>query len=246
MDFDLKGKHVVVTGGTSGIGRGIVLGLMEQGASVTACYTRDNDAYRSLADLVASQKAPVELVRADVRDSGQVAALMAAAVSAHGPLHGLVNSAGVISHAPIGQLPEEEWQRVIDTNVSGMYRTVRAALPSFAENASVVNISSGVAFAGMPNSAHYVASKAGIVGFTRAMCKELGPRGVRVNAVACGIVDGTGQTSPAGEDGMRMYVEMTSLKRLGAPADIADVVLFLLSDAARYVTGAALAADGGI
>lgn len=246
MDFELKGKHVVVTGGTSGIGRGIVLALAEQGACVTTCYTRDNDAYRSLAAHVADTGAAVTLVRADVRDSRQVDQLITTATRTYGPLHALVNCAGVISHAPLEELPEDEWQRVIDTNVSGMYRTVRASLGSLAEGASVVNISSGVAHAGMPNAAHYVASKAAILGFTRAMCKELGPRGVRVNAINSGIIQGTGQTSPAGDAGMQMYVQMTSLKRLGDPGDIADAVLFLVSDAARYVTGAALSVDGGI
>jgi 3-oxoacyl-[acyl-carrier protein] reductase len=246
VDFELKGKHVVVTGGTSGIGRGIVSALAGQGVSVTTCYSRDNDAYRSLAQLAASSPTPIEVVRADVRDSAQVQGLFAAAVERHGPVHALVNSAGVISHAPIEELAEEEWQRILDTNVGGMYRTVRAASASFADGASVVNISSGVAFAGMPDAAHYVASKAAIVGFTRAMCKELGPRGIRVNAITSGIIDGTGQSSPAGEAGLQMYRQMTSLKRLGDVGDIADVVLFLISDAARYVTGASLAVDGGM
>jgi 3-oxoacyl-[acyl-carrier protein] reductase len=91
-----------------------------------------------------------------------------------------------------------------------------------------------------------VTSKAGIFGFTRALCKELGPRGIRVNAVASGIIDNTGQKNPRGDEGNAMYVAMTSLKRLGEPSDIADVVTFLVSDAARYVTGAVLEVDGGI
>jgi 3-oxoacyl-[acyl-carrier protein] reductase len=246
MDFELKGKNVVVTGGTSGIGRGIVLALMDQGASVTTCYTRENEAAQSLAAEVASRQAQVRLVRADIRHLDQVEHLMAEAVSSFGPLHALVNNAGVISHAPLEQMDPQEWDRIIDTNVSGMYRTVHAAIPRFAPPASIVNISSGVGMAGMPNAAHYVTSKAAILGFTRAMCKELGPRGIRVNAIASGIVDGTGQRPPAGEAAMAMYVGMTSLRRLGEPSDIADVVMFLVSDAARYVTGAIVAADGGI
>lgn len=246
MDFELKGKHVVVTGGTSGIGRGIVLALADQGASVTTCYTRENENHESLAEQIKTLDAPVRLVRADIRDAAQVRSLIDEAYEAFGPLHGLVNNAGVISHHPLGELEPEEWTRVIDTNVGGQYRTVRAAMGKFAKPASVVNISSGVAFAGMPNSAHYVTSKAAILGFTRAMCKELGPEGVRVNAITSGIIDGTGQHSPLGDAAKPIYIGMTSLKRLGEPGDIADVVLFLLSDASRYVTGAFLAADGGI
>jgi 3-oxoacyl-[acyl-carrier protein] reductase len=246
MDFELKGRNFVVTGGTSGIGRGIVLALLDQGATVTTCYTRQNEAVESLAAEVAGRPAEARLVRADVRDADQVQRLLDEACGTFGLLHGLVNNAGVISHSPLEQLAPAEWDRIIDTNVKGMYNTVRGAIGRFGNPASVVNISSGVAMAGMPNAAHYVTSKAAILGFTRAMCKELGPQGVRVNAVASGIVAGTGQRGPNGDAGMAMYVNMTSLRRLGAPADIADVVLFLLSDAARYVTGAVVAADGGI
>lgn len=246
MDFELKEKHVVVTGGTNGIGRGIVTALMDQGACVTTCYTKENDAAKSLADEVASRQAQVRLVRADVRDARQVEHLMAQAYQTYGPLTCLVNNAGVISHLPLADLPAEEWDRIIDTNVNGMYRTVRAALGRFASPASIVNISSGVGLAGMPNAAHYVTSKAAILGYTRALCKELGPKGIRVNAVTSGVVDGTGHPFPAGEAGKAMYINMTSLRRLGQPRDIADVVLFLASDAARYVSGAFVATDGGI
>lgn len=246
MDFELKEKHVVVTGGTNGIGRGIVTALMDQGACVTTCYTQENDAAKSLAEEVASRQAQVRLIRADVRDAEHVARLMEQAYESYGPLTCLVNNAGVISHLPLADLPAEEWSRIIDTNVNGMYRTVRAALGKFASPASIVNISSGVAMAGMPYAAHYVTSKAAILGFTRAMCKELGPQGIRVNAVTSGVVDGTGHPFPQGEAGKAMYVNMTSLRRLGQPQDIAGVVLFLASEAAGYVSGAFVAADGGI
>jgi 3-oxoacyl-[acyl-carrier protein] reductase len=246
MDFDLKGKHVVVTGGTSGIGHGIVLGLIDQGVNVTTCYTRENEAVEILAKEAAAQQARVTLVRADIRDQGQVDQLFATAVETNGPISGLVNNAGVISHHPIAELEADEWLRIIDTNVSGMYRTVRSALPNLTDDASIVNISSGVGLAGMPNAAHYVTSKAAILGFTRGMAKELGPRGIRVNAITSGIIDGTGQRSPAGDAAKPIYIGMTSLKRLGDPSDIADVVLFLVSRASRYVSGSFVAVDGGI
>jgi 3-oxoacyl-[acyl-carrier protein] reductase len=247
MDFELKGKHFLVTGGTSGIGRGIVTALMDQGASVTTCHTQDNELAESLAKEVEARKAQVRLVRADISQLDQVDRLVEEAYQAYGPLAGVVNNAGVISHAPLEQLAPQEWDRIITTNVGGMYRVVRAALARLTSPASIVNISSGVGLAGMPFAAHYVTSKAAILGFTRAMCKELGPRGIRVNAITSGIVDGTGQRGPLDDDGRReIYIGMTSLHRLGEPSDIADVALFLLSDAARYVTGAFVAADGGI
>src|SRR5215207_4307114 len=131
MDFELKGAHVVVTGGTSGIGRGIVQALVDQGASVTTCYTRENELAASLAEDISARGLPVRLVRADIRDTEQVERLMAEAHEAFGPLTGLVNNAGVISHHPLEELEPEEWGRIIDTNVSGMYRTVRSALGRF-------------------------------------------------------------------------------------------------------------------
>lgn len=246
MDFELKGRHAVVTGGTRGIGRAIVLALVDQGVSVTTCYTREGEAVESLTAELKSRDASAHLVRADVTVEADVARLVDEAHRTFGPVHALVNNAGVISHVPLEELDSAEWNRIIGTNLGGMYHLVRATLPRFASTASIVNISSGVGRAGMPNAAHYVTSKAGIFGFTRALCKELGPRGIRVNAIASGIIDNTGQKNPRGDEGNAMYVAMTSLKRLGEPSDIADVVTFLVSDAARYVTGAVLEVDGGI
>jgi len=246
MDFELKGQHAVVTGGTRGIGRGIVLALVEQGVTVTTCYTQDSEDADSLPVLVAERGGQVNLIKADVREAGDVERLMQGAVDAFGPITALVNNAGVISHLPLEAMEPAEWHRIIDTNVSGMYNTIRAALPRFTEKASIVNISSGVAKHGMPFAAHYVTSKAAIFGLTRALCKELGPRGIRVNCLASGVIDNTGHKNPRGDEGKAMYIEMTSLRRLGEPDDIADVVCFLVSDASRYMTGAIVEVDGGI
>ncbi|GAA0538072.1 SDR family NAD(P)-dependent oxidoreductase [Paractinoplanes ferrugineus] len=246
MDFELKGRHAVVTGGTRGIGRATVLALIEQGVAVTTCFTSDSAESESLPGAVADLGGQLHLVRTDVRDAEQVGALMDSAVGRFGPITALVNNAGVISHLPLEAMEPAEWHRILDTNVSGMYNTIRAALPHFTEQASVVNISSGVARHGMPFAAHYVTSKAAIFGLTRALCKELGPRGVRVNCLASGVIDNTGHKNPRGDEGKAMYVEMTSLRRLGEPAEIADVVCFLLSDASRYMTGAIFEVDGGI
>jgi 3-oxoacyl-[acyl-carrier protein] reductase len=244
LDFGLKGKHVLVTGGTRGIGRAIVRALVAQSAAVTTCYTQEGEAVRSLIDELPG--ADLRLVRADIRNADDTQKLVSEAQETFGKLDGLVNNAGVISHFPLAEMPPEEWSRIIDTNVSGMYNTVRAALGYFATPGSIVNVTSGVGRAGMPYAAHYVTSKAAIMGFTRAMCKELGPTGIRVNAIASGVVDNTGQKNPRGEEGKAMYIAMTSLRRLGEPDDIADVALFLLSDAARYMTGAIVEVDGGI
>lgn len=246
MDFDLKGKHAVVTGGTRGIGRAIVSAFIEQGASVTTCHRAETAEAASLREELAARHAPAEVVRADIADEGDARRLIEVAHGAFGPVDILVNNAGVISHLPLAEMPAAEWERVVGTNLTGTYQVIRAALGKLARTASIVNVTSAVAKHGMPNAVHYVSSKAGIIGMTRALCKELGSDGVRVNAITCGIVDNTGQKSPQGEAGKRRYAEMTSLGRLGEPEDVADVVLFLASDAARYVTGAVLDVDGGI
>ncbi|MFF1277504.1 SDR family oxidoreductase [Streptomyces marokkonensis] len=245
VDFGLKGRHVLVTGGARGIGRATVLALAGQGASVTACYVNESAQVESLRRELRDRGTSNRLVRCDIADIEQTARLCAEAHDAHGPLDAVVNNAGVISHLPLEKLEPAEWHRVLDTNLTGMYHVIRSALPHLSEVASVVNISSAVAHHGMPAAAHYVASKAGVMGLTRALAKELGPRGVRVNCVASGLVE-TDQMRTVTPEGRARYEQMIALGRMGAPEEIADTVLFLVSDAARYVTGATLDADGGI
>jgi 3-oxoacyl-[acyl-carrier protein] reductase len=246
MNFGLKGKHAVVTGGTRGIGRAIVLAMVEQGASVTTCHRTQTPEAASLREEAAARDVAVEVVQADIAVEGDVRRLLDTAHDTFGPVDILVNNAGVISHLSLAEMPVAEWDRVVRTNLTGTYQVIRASLDRLARPAAIVNVTSAVARHGMPNAAHYVSSKAGIIGLTRALCKELGRDGIRVNAITCGIVDNTGQKSPQGEAGKSRYAEMTSLGRLGEPDEIADVVLFLASDAARYVTGAVLDVDGGI
>ncbi|AIS01727.1 SDR family oxidoreductase [Streptomyces glaucescens] len=245
VDFGLKGRHVLVTGGTRGIGRATVLALAAQGASVTACHVREGDAAGSLRRELDEQGFQGSVVRCDIADPEQVERLVTTAHGTHGAIDAVVNNAGVISHLPLERLSPQEWHRILDTNLTGMYQVIRAALPYLADAASVVNVSSAVAHHGMPGAAHYVASKAGVMGLTRALAKELGPRGVRVNCVASGLVE-TDQMKAVTAQGRARYEEMISLRRLGRPEEIADVVLFLVSPASRYVTGATLDADGGI
>lgn len=244
-DFALKGRHVLVTGGSRGIGRATVLALAAQGASVTACYVNESEHVESLRRELDERGAHGSLLRCDVADQAQAVRLCAHAHQTYGPVDAVVNNAGVISHHPLEDLPPEEWSRILDTNLTGTYNVIRSVLPYVAEVASVVNISSAVAHHGMPAAAHYVASKAGVMGLTRALAKELGPRGVRVNCIASGLVE-TDQMKAVTPEGRARYEQMISLRRMGRPEEIADVALFLVSPAARYVTGATLNVDGGI
>jgi 3-oxoacyl-[acyl-carrier protein] reductase len=245
MDFGMKGRHAVVTGGSRGIGRAIVLGLARHGASVTACYTTPSEAVESLTAELGSLGADAELIRADVSDEAQAQRFVERAGERRGPIDVLVNNAGVVSHRTLDELDLAEWRRVLDVNLTSMYLITRAALPRLAGSASVINISSAVAMRGMAARTHYTAAKAGVVGLTRSLAKELGPRGIRVNAIAPGLVD-TDQMAPVPQQVRAKYTQMIALGRFGRPEEVADAVLLLASDAARYISGATLNVDGGI
>jgi 3-oxoacyl-[acyl-carrier protein] reductase len=243
MDFGLKGRHALVTGGSRGIGRAIVLALAQQGASVTACYTSPGPAVDSLA--TALEGADAQLVRADVTSAEQVRALATAAYGRFGPLDVVVNNAAVVSHHRIGDLEEDEWSRILDTNLTGMYRVTRAVLGHLADPASIVNVSSAVAARGESTLTHYTAAKAGVLGLTRSLAKELGGRGVRVNAIAPGLVD-TDQMAGMTAETKARFEARIPLGRVAGPDEMTGAVLFLASEASSYITGATLHVDGGI
>jgi 3-oxoacyl-[acyl-carrier protein] reductase len=185
------------------------------------------------------------VLQADVSRPEDVRRLLDECRALHGSLDVVVHNAGTISHVPFAQMELDEWRRVVDTNLTGMYLVVHEALSLLSTGASIVAIGSKAAMVGVPLRAHYTASKAGMLGFARSLCKELGPRGIRVNVVAPGIVatDAAAGLSPEQE---QRYRVMTSLGRLGEPEEIADVVLFLASDRSRYVTGETIHVDGGV
>jgi NAD(P)-dependent dehydrogenase (short-subunit alcohol dehydrogenase family) len=245
VDLGLSGKRALVTGGNRGIGRAIALALSRQGASVAACYASDATAASELAAGFAANGDGSYVTRADVTDEASLAELLAGVRERFGGLDIVVNNAGVVSHRALGDLDRAEWQRVLDTNLTGMYLVTRAALPLMGAGGSIVNIASAVAMVGMPARAHYTASKAGVLGLTRSLCKELGPRGIRVNAIAPGIVE-TDQVAGLSDEQRARYAGLAALGRLGEPADVGDTVLFLASDLARFVSGVTINVDGGI
>ncbi|MER5212038.1 SDR family NAD(P)-dependent oxidoreductase [Streptomyces sp. NPDC002838] len=245
----LTDRNVLVTGGTRGIGRAIVLTLARAGANVVTCHRQENEAASSLARELKEIPGEHQVIRADVGDPAQVRRLLEEAGARLGSLDAVVNNAGVISHIPFEKLPEEEWHRVIDTHLTAAYLVTQHALPLLGQGASVVNIGSRVATVGLPQRAHYTAAKAGLIGLTRSLCKELGGRGVRVNMVDPGVIEteAAAELPPEQYEALQArYRALTSLGRLGAPDEVADVVLFLVSDLSRYVTGTAIAVDGGI
>ena len=245
MDLGLAGKRALVTGGSRGIGRAIALAFARQGVSVAAAHVRDSDASASLADELTQIGNGSYTVKADL--SGDPAAaqeLADSVVERFGQVDVLVNNAGVVSHATI-DMDLDEWRRVLDTNLTGMFLVTQAIVRHMPEGSSIINMTSAAAMVGMPARTHYTASKSGVMGFTRSLCKELGPRQIRVNAVAPGIID-TDQAAGLNEQQRARYAGMAALGRLGGGDDIAGPTLFLASDLSKFVNGVVMNVDGGI
>ena len=240
MDFALHGKKLLVTGGSRGIGRGIVLAAARAGADVLTCHRQESEAVDSLTDALKETAGDHHVLRAVVGDTAEVDRLVGEAKDRFGRLDGVVNNAGVISHVPFAELSAEEWSRIIDTNLTAAYRVIQQALPL---------LGSRGAAAGIPLRAHYTAAKAAMTGLTRSLAKELGPRGIRVNVVAPGVIETEAfATMPADRAaGLRAtYAQKTALGRLGTVDELAGPVLFLLSEDSAYITGETLNVDGGI
>ncbi len=245
MDFGLKGRSALVTGGARGIGRAIVLALAQQGASVITCYVNESEAVVSLTDELGRLGADAQLVRADVSVEADVSRLLETVRDRFGALDILVNNAAIVTQLPLHELGLDQWRKVLDTNLTSLYLVHRAAHDLLANDASIITIGSAGSLRGVADRTPYMTSKAGVLGFTRSLSKELGPRGIRVNTVAPGYTE-TDQMA-AVPPAVRAQAEAkTALGRIGLPEDIAGAVLFLASDAARYITGATLHVDGGI
>ena len=244
MSIRIDGKRVLLTGGTRGIGRGLALAIARAGGSVVTCYRQDADAAEMLAKELARIGGEHHVMRADVSRAEDVDALIEECRSRWGGLDVLVGNAGTISHVPFEELPLTEWQRVIDGNLTSAYLLVQKALPLLGPGSSVINVGSRSATVGSPLRAHYTAAKAGLIGLSRSLAKELGPRGIRVNVVAPGVIEPEEAPLPAAVQ--ERYRGLTALGRLGTPAEVAGAVLFLAGDLSGYVTGETLHVDGGI
>lgn len=249
MPFDFTDKRVLVTGGTRGIGRAVTEAFLASGARVAA---GGRTAESTEAGLSAIGESPnLFPATGDVATVAGCEALVAAAVEALGGLDVLVNSAGVSQHGTIEDFDEAAWDRMLDVNLKGSFFTVRAALPSLRESGgNIVNVASDAGLIGELGLTVYCASKGGVVNMTRAMAMELAPD-IRVNCVCPGYVD----TDMVRRDGIeqaedpaaaeKAVVEFAPLKRMAAPREIADSILYLASKEAGFVTGAAFPIDGG-
>ena len=234
----LEGKTALVTGASRGIGRAIAEELAAAGASVVLGYRSGREEAEELAGAIAGRA-----LEADVSDPDEAARLVAAA----GDLDILVNNAGLTRDGLLVRMSDDDWRTVIETNLSSVFYTCRAACrPMMKKRAgAIVNVSSIVGVHGNWGQTNYGASKAGIIGFTKSLARELGSRGVRANVVAPGYVR-TRLTDVLPEDATAAMLENTPLGRLGEPKDVAGAVRFLCSDEASFITGEVLLVDGGL
>ena len=234
----LEGKTALVTGGSRGIGKAIAAELAGAGATVVVGYRSGAEEAEAVASEIGGRA-----IQADVSQAEDAQRLVEEA----GDVDILVNNAGVTRDGLLARMSDEDWQVVLDTNLGGTFNTCRAVSRGMMRRrgGSIVNISSVVGLHGNPGQTNYSASKAGIIGFTKALARELGSRGVRANVVAPGYVS-TRLTNELPEELQKAMLANTPLGRFGEPEDIAGAVRFLCSDAASFVTGEVLLVDGGL
>ena len=240
-------RVALVTGGSRGIGRACALSLGEAGHAVAVNYARNDAAAKETVEQITSTGGSAVAVQADVSDSDSVTAMFEQVSDELGPVEVLVNNAGITRDGLLLRMGEADWHDVLETNLSSVYLCTKAAMRSMVRRrwGRIISLSSVAGISGNPGQANYAASKAGVIGFTKSIAKEVGARGITANVVAPGFI-ATDMTDALGEDAMEAAVETIAVGRLGDPRDVASVVTFLASDAASYITGQTITVDGGL
>jgi NAD(P)-dependent dehydrogenase (short-subunit alcohol dehydrogenase family) len=249
VDLDLKGKRILVSGGSKGIGRGVVIAAALAGAHVVTCARNDGPAVQSLRQVLAGTAGEHLVVQADVSLRDDVSRLVAAVESHVGGLDVVVNNVGAFDPRPYAELGDDEWTATVDGNLTAAHRVTSTALPLLGTGSSIIAIGSTVASIGMAGGVHYTAAKAALAGMVRSLARELGPLGIRANVVSPGRIDTEAFDDLPPEVAAhqrRLFSSFSALGRLGRVEEVAQVVLFLASDLATYVTGQNIVVDGGV
>lgn len=243
----MQGKVVLVTGASRGIGRATAERFGALGARVAVNYVANAEAAAAVVAWIHSRGQEAVAVQADVRSVDAVEAMVREVSTSLGPVDILVNNAGITRDGLMARMPEPDWQDVIDTNLTGAFHSIRAVLGQMMRRrwGRIINISSVAGLAGNAGQVNYAAAKAGLVGLTRSLAKEVASRSITVNAVAPGFVE-TDLTSDLGEEWRTQLLSMTPVARFGTPEEVASMVVFLASDEAAYITGQVVSVDGGL
>jgi len=242
-----KDKVAIVTGGTRGIGKALVLMLAQEGADVAFTYAKSvEDAQKLSTEITKLGRKPLAL-QMDVTDFDKAKELVEKVKETFGRLDILVNNAGIIRDKALMMMPKEDWTQVIDTNLNGTFNVTRNAIVTFLKqkSGSIVNITSVSGVAGMSRQTNYAASKAGIIGFTKSLAKEVAPYNIRVNAVAPGFIE-TDMILGLKDEFKEELKKKIPLSRLGKVEDVSAAVRFLLSEEANFITGQTIIVDGGL
>lgn len=243
--FNLTGKKALITGASRGIGRGIAFSLAKAGASLIVNYHSNGEKAEEVVQKVKALGVDSFAVQADVSKKEEVMRMFEEVETTWGNLDILVNNAGVVSTNSITNIGEEEWDRVLDTNLKGQFLCIQEGIKLMSHGAKIINISSiasGGTGIGFGEIAHYTASKGGVIGLTEDLAVELGPRGININAIAPGVIE-TDMTSDMIQD--NAFLKRIPKGRFGKPEDIGAAAVFLASDEADYITGVTLYVDGG-
>ena len=244
---DLDGKGIIITGATRGIGRAIALEAARHGANVAFNFLKSEQRAEELKRELETLGVKVMAFKTDVGDLKAVREMVNAVKGGFGRIDGLVNNAGLTRDKLLVMMSEEDWSEVIRTNLTGAFNFARAAafMMMKAKRGAILNVTSVSGLTGIAGQVNYSAAKAGLIGMTKAMAKELGRLGVRVNALALGFVE-TDMTAALPAENRAAALSLIPLGRFGTVEDVAPVAAFLLSDAAAYITGAVIQVDGGL